>query len=121
MTSRAVRFENGSGRDIRRILRSLPHKRQNLVFSATMPGEILKLVNEILVNPVTVQIGQRSQAAVGIRQAVYPVPRHLKTDLLDELLRMEGTTSAIVFVRTKRSADKLSRKLQARGFDVIEA
>lgn len=104
--------------DIKKIVSLLPSKRQNLVFSATMPPEILKLVHEILADPVTVQIGQRSSAAVGIRHAVYPVPRHLKTDLLDELLRGEGMTSAIVFTRTKRVADKLTGKLKMRGFKV---
>jgi ATP-dependent RNA helicase RhlE len=55
---------------------------------------------------------------VGIRHAVYPVPRHLKTALLEELLRGEGLTSAIVFTRTKRLADKLSNTLKNRGFKV---
>lgn len=104
--------------DVKKIISFLPPKRQNLVFSATMPPDILKLVNSILVDPAMIQIGQRSSVAVGIRHAVYPVPRHLKTDLLDELLRMEGTTSALVFTRTKRVADKLTRTLKARGFKV---
>jgi ATP-dependent RNA helicase RhlE len=104
--------------DVKKIISFLPPKRQNLVFSATMPPDILKLVNSILVDPAMIQIGQRSSVAVGIRHAVYPVPRHLKTDLLDELLRMEGTTSALVFTRTKRVADKLTRTLKTRGFKV---
>ncbi|OGR50767.1 MAG: hypothetical protein A2034_04500 [Elusimicrobia bacterium GWA2_38_7] len=104
--------------DIKKIISLLPHKRQNIVFSATMPQEILKLVNEILVNPLTVQIGQRSQAAVGIRHAVYPVSKHLKTELLDRLLRMEGMTSALVFTRTKHLADRLRQKLRDKGFRV---
>ncbi len=104
--------------DIKKIISMLPPKRQNLVFSATMPNEILKLVNEILANPVTIQVGQRSSAAVGIRHAVYPVPRHLKTDLLDEVLRMEATTSALVFTRTKHLADRLTMNLKKRGFKV---
>ena len=78
----------------------------------------MKLVNEILVNPLTVQIGQRSQAAVGIRHAVYPVSKHLKTELLDRLLRMEGMTSALVFTRTKHLADRLRQKLRDKGFRV---
>ncbi|MBI2915979.1 MAG: DEAD/DEAH box helicase [Elusimicrobia bacterium] len=104
--------------DVKKIISLLPPKRQNLVFSATMPSEILKLVHEILTNPVMIQIGHRSSAAVGIRHAVYPVPRHLKTDLLEELLRMEGTTSALVFTRTKRAADKLTLRLKKKAFKV---
>jgi len=101
--------------DIHKILRLLPPKRQNLMFSATMPPEILKLTQEILNNPVTIQVGHRSSAAVGIRHAVYPVPRHLKTDLLAELLRGEEMTSVLVFARTKRSADRLAHDLVRRG------
>ena len=58
--------------DIRKILSLLPPKRQNLLFSATMPQEILNLTRELLHNPASVQIGQRLSPAVGIRQAVYP-------------------------------------------------
>lgn len=104
--------------DVRKIISLLPARRQNLVFSATLPPEIQKLVHEILLNPVTIQIGQRSSAAAGIRHAVYPVPRHLKTDLLDELLRAENMTSVIVFTRTKRLADRLTQTLKRRGFKV---
>ncbi len=104
--------------DIQKILRVLPPRRQNLVFSATMPAEILALVNQILHNPVTIQIGQRSSAAVGIRHAVYPVPRHLKTDLLVELLRGQAMTSVLVFTRTKHYASRLTETLERRGVKV---
>ena len=104
--------------DIQNILRLLPPKRQNLVFSATMPEEILRLVHQILHNPVTIQIGQRSTPAVGIRHAIYPVPRHLKTDLLVELLRRDGMTSVLVFTRTKHYASRLAETLERRGFKV---
>ena len=104
--------------DIERILRLLPPKRQNLMFSATMPPAILTLAREILNQPVTVQIGQRSSPAVGIRHAVYPVARHLKTDLLVELLRGEEMTSVLVFTRTKHFADRLSHELHRRGIRV---
>ena len=104
--------------DIQKILKLLPAKRQNLVFSATMPTEILSLVHEILHHPITIQIGQRSAPAVGIRHAVYPVPRHLKTDLLVELLRGQGMTSVLVFTRTKHYASRLAVTLERRGFKV---
>ena len=104
--------------DMKRIISLLPHQRQTLVFSATLPPEIQKLVSEILKNSVTIQIGQRSSAAAGIRHAVYPVPRHLKEALLEQLLRGESMTSVIVFTRTKRLADKLSNTLKRRGFKV---
>ena len=104
--------------DVQKILRVLPPKRQNLVFSATISPEISALVHQILHNPVTIQIGQRSAPAVGIRHAIYPVPRHLKTDLLVELLRGEAMTSVLVFTRTKHFADRLSQTLERRGLKV---
>ena len=104
--------------DIQKILRVLPVKRQNLVFSATMPPAILTLVNQILSHPVTIQIGQRSSPAVGIRHAIYPVPRHLKPDLLVELLRGQQMTSVLVFTRTKHYASRLAMTLERRGVRV---
>jgi len=104
--------------DIKKILALLPPKRQNLVFSATMPSEILALVHEILHDPVMVEIGQRSAPAVGIRHAVYPVARHLKSELLAELLRGQGMTSVLVFTRTKHYASRLAETLERKGFRV---
>ena len=104
--------------DIQKILRLLPPKRQNLVFSATMPPPILDLVHKILDRPQTIQIGQRSTPAVGIRHAIYPVPRHLKPDLLTDLLRGQGMTAVLVFTRTKHFASRLAQTLERRGFKV---
>ncbi|PIQ82418.1 MAG: hypothetical protein COV76_03790 [Candidatus Omnitrophica bacterium CG11_big_fil_rev_8_21_14_0_20_64_10] len=101
--------------DIHQIICLLPTQRQSLMFSATMPAEILKLTHEMLKNPVTVQIDAKPIAAVGIRQAVYPVASDRKTDLLLKLLRGEELVSVIVFVRTKRSADEVARNLIRRG------
>ncbi len=101
--------------DIRKILRLLPPKHQTLMFSATMPPEILTLAQEFLDHPETVQVGHRSAPAVGVRHAIYPVPRHLKTELLVELLRGQAMTSVLVFARTKLSADRLGHDLLRRG------
>ncbi|MBI2082427.1 MAG: DEAD/DEAH box helicase [Deltaproteobacteria bacterium] len=103
---------------IQQIIRLLPARRQNLVFSATLSSQMSALVHKILTNPVTVQVGQRSSVATGIRHAVYPVPRHLKIELLIEILRGQGMTSVLIFTRTKRNADRLGIKLQKRGFVV---
>jgi ATP-dependent RNA helicase RhlE len=103
---------------IQQIIRLLPSRRQNLVFSATLSSQMSSLVHKILTNPVTVQVGQRSSVATGIRHAIYPVPHHLKTELLIEILRGQGMTSVLIFSRTKRNADRLGLKLQKRGFSV---
>ena len=104
--------------DIKRIISLLPPRRQNLVFSATMPPEILSLVHDILKDPVKIQIGHRTTPAAGIRHALYPVARHLKTELLIELLRSQNMNSVIIFTRTKHYADRLFQKLELGGFKV---
>jgi ATP-dependent RNA helicase RhlE len=101
--------------DIRRILRQVPAKRQTLFFSATMPPEIRQLTVEMLTSPVTVQIERHAGPAVGITQAVYPVPQHLKSALLLELLKnRDGAelASVICFTRTKHRANRLADYLK---------
>ncbi len=103
---------------IQSILRLLPAKRQNLVFSATLPPPIATLVHQILKHPVTVQIGPKSSPPVGIRHAIYPVPRHLKSELLLALLQGQDMTSVLIFSRTKRYADRLNQQLLRAGLKV---
>ncbi len=74
----------GFAPDLGRILRLLPEKRQTLMFSATMPPDLNKVASQALVDPVRIDLAPPSRPAAGITQAVYPVPRHLKTDLLDD-------------------------------------
>src|SRR3954467_15341780 len=76
--------------DIRRVLKFLPAKRQTLFFSATMPAPILELTRELLHNPATINLERKQAPAVGITQAIYPVPQELKSQLLLALL--EGGT-----------------------------
>ena len=106
--------------DIRRIVARLPAREQTLLFSATMPPVIAKLAREVLRDPLTVQVGRRSAPAVGITQAAYPVPEHLKTALLRHLLRNTEMPSVLVFTRTKVSARRLARTIAADGFAVGE-
>jgi ATP-dependent RNA helicase RhlE len=106
--------------DVKRIVARLPARGQTLLFSATLPPVIAKLAGEVLRNPATVQIGRRSAAAVGITQAAYPVPQHLKTALLRHLLRETDMPSVLVFTRTKHGAHKLARVVAADGFKVAE-
>jgi ATP-dependent RNA helicase RhlE len=101
--------------DIRRVLRHLPPRRQTLFFSATMPPAIADLAREMLRNPATINMNQRAAPAVGITQAIYPVPQHLKTALLLELLKRGEIQDALVFTRTKHRADRVARSLSAAG------
>src|SRR2546428_6145082 len=73
--------------DIRRILRHIPSRRHTFFFSATIPPPIAELSREMLHNPVMINLERRAAPAVGITQAVYPVPPHLKATLLTALLQ----------------------------------
>jgi ATP-dependent RNA helicase RhlE len=108
----------GFAPDLRRILKLLPTKRQTLMFSATMPADLNKVAKEAMIDPARVDLAPPSRPAAGITQAVYPVPRHLKTELLDELLATTETGSVIVFSRTKHGAARLARQLERRGHSV---
>jgi ATP-dependent RNA helicase RhlE len=101
--------------DIRRILNYLPKVRQTLLFSATMPREIEHLAAQVLRDPVRIQVGGGTTPASGITQTLCPVPEHLKTPLLLELLGENGVSSALVFARTKRRAERLAKKLSKSG------
>jgi ATP-dependent RNA helicase RhlE len=100
--------------DVRRIIKNLPAQRQNLLFSATMPEDIRHLADAILHDPVTVQIGHSAPVET-VSHALYPVPQHLKTPLLIELLKHTDTESVLIFTRTKHRAKKLGEKLAKEG------
>jgi len=106
--------------DIRRIMGYLPEKHQTMLFSATMPREIERLAARVLEQPVRVQVGVESTPANNITQALWPVPEHLKTPLLLELLRDSDVESALVFARTKRRTERLARQLTKQGIKAAE-
>ena len=101
--------------DIRRILKHLPPRRQTLFFSATMPAPIVTLSREMLHNPATINLERTSQPAIGITQAVYPVPSELKAALLAELVRRGEIRSVIAFTRTKHRANRVADYLLKQG------
>jgi len=108
-------FDMGFLPDIRRIIKQLPVKRQTLMFSATMADDIRKLANEVLKNPVTVQIGH-SEPVSSVSHALYPVEQHLKTALLLELLKQTDTESILIFTRTKYRAKRIGQQLEKAGY-----
>ena len=101
--------------DIRRVVDRLPARRQTLLFSATMPGEIRRLANALLHEPVFVQVAPEASTADGIAQSVYLVARKDKATLLARLLRREAVERTLVFTRTKYGADKLVKTLRRSG------
>ncbi len=108
-------FDMGFFPDIRRILKYLPQQRQTLLFSATMPKEIRHLANDVLKDPVTMDVGS-TVAAVTVSHALYPVSQHLKTPLLIELLQHTDTESVLIFTRTKHRAKRLGEQLSNAGY-----
>ncbi|MFH2122352.1 MAG: DEAD/DEAH box helicase [Pseudomonadota bacterium] len=108
-------FDKGFLPDIRRILKSVPKKRQSLVFSATMPQEIRHLAEDILTNPATVQINH-TKAAASISHALIPVEQKRKTDLLKNILEKKGMTTTLVFTKTKYKAKNVAQQLENSGY-----
>ncbi len=112
-------FDMGFLPDIRRVIAKLPKERQTLLYSATMPPDVHKLVSDVLRDPVTVKIGHAAPA-VTVEHALYPVSQHLKTPLLLELLKRTATGSVLVFTRTKHRAKKVAHVLNKMGYDAAE-
>ncbi len=108
-------FDMGFQPSIEGILECILHRRQTLLFSATMPDDIRRLVKKVLHDPVTVQIGHTRPAAT-VSHALYPVKQHLKTPLLVQLLRRIESESVLIFARTKLRTEHVARQLQRAGF-----
>jgi len=101
--------------DVQRILAALPAQRQTLLFSATMPAEVLKLTQEFLQDPKYVQVGRRGGPAATISHAVQTVPANEKTQWLAQWLRHDAQGPVLVFCRTKIGAEKLASRLSGMG------
>jgi ATP-dependent RNA helicase RhlE len=97
--------------DVKKIIDKLPAKRQTLLFSATMPSEITKLASSILTNPVKIEVSPEQKTVEAVNQAVYFVTKSDKKKLLLHILKNENIESALVFTRTKRGADVITRLL----------
>ncbi|MBM4113199.1 MAG: DEAD/DEAH box helicase [Phycisphaerae bacterium] len=108
-------LDMGFIKPIQRIAAAVPARRQTLLFSATMPQEIVHLAEALLSDPARVAVTPVASAAPKIEQSVHLVPNAGKFALLETLLKHESVERALVFVRTKHGADRLSRKLESSG------
>jgi ATP-dependent RNA helicase RhlE len=104
-------------RPIRRIVRDLPKKRQNMFFSATMPADIRVLAGELLRDPIEVAVTPAAKTADRVEHSVVFVEAAKKRDLLVELLDDVDLSRVIVFTRTKHGADRVARTLDEAGVD----
>ena len=101
--------------DIRRILKLLPPRRQNLLFSATFSDEIRQLTKGLLYNPISIDVAPRNTAASSVEQIVYQVDKTDKAEILSYLITSGGWEQVLVFTRTKHGANKLSQQLERDG------
>jgi ATP-dependent RNA helicase RhlE len=97
--------------DIKQIVSRMPRQRQTMLFSATMSPPVLNLTRQFQQEPVMVEIAL-ARPPEAIRQALYPVPKHLKTQLLLALLEQMEINSMLVFTATRQEADIVTRRLR---------
>jgi len=108
-------LDMGFIRDIRKVIKALPGKRQNLLFSATFSAEIRRLASDLLNAPTEIQVAVNGKPADGVNQIVYPVDRQRKRELLSHRIGVENWRQVLVFTRTKHAANRLAKQLDADG------
>ena len=108
-------LDMGFLRDIERILKVLPVKRQNLLFSATFSKDIKKLAMGILHHPVQVEATPENTTVDAIIQKIYPVAKEKKTELIIKLITEGNWKQILVFTRTKQGANKLTESMISAG------
>ena len=105
--------------DIRKVLRLLPDKRQNLLFSATFSDEIQALADKLLDNPERIEVARRNTTAETVDQAVYRVDRDKKRELLAHLITRHAWHQVLVFTRTKHGANRLAEQLSKQDIPAM--
>jgi ATP-dependent RNA helicase RhlE len=111
-------FDMGFLPDIRKILAAMPERRQNLLFSATMPREIRRLADDLLTDPKVVELAGTAPVAT-VDHGLYMIGEGQKRDLLEHLLTGDDCDSAIVFTRTKHRARRLAEQLSRGGHRAV--
>lgn len=103
--------------DVRRIMALLPKQRQNLLFSATLTGEIRSLADSFLTNPVLVQVARNNAAAESVTHLVHPARRERKREMLAHIIRSRDLRQVLVFTSTRIGANRLAYQLSKDGID----
>jgi ATP-dependent RNA helicase RhlE len=103
--------------DIRRVIKLLPQKRQNLLFSATFPDEIRALARTFMHDPATVEVARRNTPAELVDQIAHPVSHDRKRALLAHLIKSNDWRQVLVFTRTKHGANRLAEQLERDGIE----
>ncbi len=105
--------------DLKRIIAKLPAKRQSLFFSATLAPSIVELTEKLLHNPISVDVTPKTRSVDRIEQRLVTVPRKGKQGLLTQILSGREVESAIVFTKTKRTANFVTEKLNKAGLKSV--
>ncbi|MCH4563697.1 DEAD/DEAH box helicase [Halomonas sp. EGI 63088] len=105
--------------DIKKVLRALPAKRQNLLFSATFSDEIQQLAGKLLDKPAMIEVARRNTTAELVDQAIYRVDREKKRDLLAHLITEHRWHQVLVFTRTKHGANRLAEQLSKQDIPAM--
>jgi ATP-dependent RNA helicase RhlE len=106
-------LDMGFSDEIGKIMKILPKRRQNLLFSATFSDEIRTLSKFILNNPQLIEVSPRNSPAKSVKQWVYEVDKSKKSELLSQLIDRNDWTQVLVFTKTKKGADDLVRHLKS--------
>ena len=109
-------FDMGFIKDVRKLISFLPKERLSLLFSATMPKEVAHLCDEVLRDPVRIEVTPKKVTADAIEQRLYHVAMQDKRGLLHKLLRDDTMKRVIVFTRTKHGANKVADQLGKNGY-----
>ena len=112
-------LDMGFIRDIKKVLKYLPKKKQNLLFSATFPKEIKALADNLLNSPKMIQVASSNSTVDKVVQVVYPVDKDKKRGLLAHCIKEEGWFQVLVFSKTKHGANKLAVQLTKEGIDAV--
>jgi ATP-dependent RNA helicase RhlE len=101
--------------DIRRVLKLLPKRRQNLMFSATYSDDIRRLAQSLLHEPAEIEVARRNAPVDSVEQGAYLVGKDQKRALLSHLIQDGDWSQVLVFTRTKHGANRLTKQLQQDG------
>ncbi len=112
-------LQMGFREDIENILKYIPDERQTVLFSATMPPEILAITNQYQNHPVLIKTVSKSNVVEAIEQIYYPVSHGNKFDALTLLLTAFNYKSSMIFCNTKKMVDELTDLLVSKGFKAV--
>jgi len=110
-------LDMGFIRDIRKVIKLIPNKRQNLLFSATFSKEIRSLASSLLKDPVEIEVAPRNSTVEKVSQLVYHVDKARKRELLSQLIDKGNWRQVLVFTRTKHGANRLAEQLNTDGIN----